>query len=133
MSLIEDYLEADVFDALAFAPCSKAGDLLFISGVAPLRGNMSDLELVGLGDMAAQTSFVLKILKAILSKEDLDPSAIVNWTVYTTDMDQLMELAGAVLLPWLGDHRPSSTFVGCATLAHPQQMVEITATALLAK
>lgn len=122
---IPDYLEEDVFAALAFVPYTKVGSLIFISGVAPLQGGMEDLRLIGKGDMAEQMRFILKTLDAILAKEGLKRAAIASWTVYTTDMPTLMDLAPTILAPWAGGANSSATFVGCASLAHPDQMIEI--------
>lgn len=124
------YLSADVFDAFAFRQSVKAGDTVYYAGVAPLKGSLENLELVGTGDMAAQLVYVLDVIDLCLKADGLDRTKIVTWTFYTTDIKGFMEVMPGILGPWVGEHRPSSTTVEVRAFVHPDQLLEITATAV---
>lgn len=125
-----DYLGADVFDAFAFRQSVRAGDTVYYAGVAPLKGTLDTLELVGAGDMAAQLHYVLGVIDACLAADGLDRTSLVTWTFYTTDITGFMAVMPAILGPWVGEHRPSSTTVEVRAFVHPDQLLEITAIAV---
>lgn len=124
------YLDADVFNALAFAQNVRAGNTLYLSGIAPLQGSLESLALVGEGDIGAQLDFVLEILDRCLKAEGLGRENLVAWTFYTTDIHALSEVLPDRLGPWVGEHRPSSTTVEIQAMIHPAQQLEITAIAV---
>lgn len=124
------YLGQDVFDAFAFHQSVRAGDTLYLSGIAPLRGDLTGLELVGEGDIGAQLDFVLDVLDRCLQAEGLDRSNLVAWTFYTTDIHGLCAVIPDRLGPWIGNHRPTSTTLEIQGMIHPAQQLEITAIAV---
>lgn len=124
------YLGQDVFEAFAFHQSVRAGDTLYLSGIAPLRGNLESLELVGEGDIGAQLDFVLDILDRCLLAEGLERRHLVTWTFYTTDIQALSAVIPARLGPWVGAHRPSSTTLEIQGMIHPAQQLEVTAIAM---
>ncbi|MEC7933445.1 RidA family protein [Tardiphaga sp.] len=119
-----DYLEDDVYDAVGFSPAVLDGDTLYISGVAPLKGGLETLDLVGI-DMQSQLSAILDVLGRILAGEGMAAANILSWTMYTSDMAALDAAIPGILLPWLGGHKPSCTIIGCSQLFHPDQKLEI--------
>ena len=64
---------------------SASGQMLFVSGQIPL--NPSTGELVGDGDITAQTRQVLTNLKAILTAAGLSCENVVKTTVFLADMN----------------------------------------------
>ncbi|WP_009632386.1 RidA family protein [Synechocystis sp. PCC 7509] len=64
---------------------SASGQMLFVSGQIPL--NPSNGELVGDGDITAQTQQVLTNLKAILTAAGLTCENVVKTTVFLADMN----------------------------------------------
>lgn len=123
------YLGADVFEAFAFHQCVRAGDTLYLSGIAPLSGNLSNLELIGEGDVGKQLDYCLSVLDRCLEAEGLDRSNLVTWTFYTTDIQAFTAVLPDRLVPWVGKHRPTSTTVEIQAMIHPYQQIEITAVA----
>lgn len=89
-------------------------------------------ELVGKGDMAAQTEQVYKNLQAILEAHGAKLSDIVKANIYITDMQAIGQLAG-VRNRFMGDHAPISTLVEVSKLAMPDLLVEIEVTAVIVK
>lgn len=126
------YLGQDVFEAFAFHQSVRAGDTLYLSGIAPLRGSLESLELVGEGDIGAQLDFVLQILDRCLQAEGLERRHLVAWTFYSTDIQGLAAVIPARLGQWVGEHRPSSTTLEVQGMIHPAQQIEITAIAVAA-
>lgn len=124
-----DYFTPEVFSQLAFSQIVRAGDTVYLSGVAPLKGGLVDMELVGEGDMAAQVAFVLRVIDDCLKSQGLDRRNLASWTFYTTDITAFMAALESEIAPWLGGHHPCSTTVAISGFVHPAQMVEITATA----
>lgn len=89
--------------------------------------------LVGAGDLAAQTRQVLANLKIVLAAAGATPADVVRLRTYVVDHtpDKL-----GVVLPEIGaffaDALPApNTFLGVATLALPDFLIEIEATAAL--
>ena len=118
------YMAEDVFKTNAFTQTIRAGNTLYLSGIAPLMGDLKNLELVGEGSMLVQTEFVLETLKRCLAAEG---ATLRNWvaqTVYVTNIAEFVKLA-EVTRQFFGEHTPTSTLVEVKALFHPRQMIEI--------
>jgi len=124
------YLAEEVFKMFAFTQTIRAGNTLYLSGVAPLRGGLKNLEVVGAGDLRAQVQWVLEVLKRCLAAEGATFRNWVAQTVYVTDITELARIAD-VFTTFFGEHAPTSTWVEVKALFHPQQMVEISGIAVL--
>ncbi|QLF91927.1 RidA family protein [Pseudomonas sp. ABC1] len=125
-----DYLAPQVFEAFAFHQSVRAGDTLYLSGIAPLRGDLENLELIGKDDMVAQLGYILAVVDGCLEAAGLQRRHLVAWTFHTTDIDALADVLPEHLGPWVGAHRPTSTTVEVRKLLHPDQLLEITAIAV---
>jgi enamine deaminase RidA (YjgF/YER057c/UK114 family) len=86
---------------------------------------------VHVGDMRAQIIQALDNLETVLSNAGLRLSDVVRLNYYTTDIDRFFE-AYDVIAARLAEAecRPSSTLLGVASLAFPELLVEIEATAV---
>jgi 2-iminobutanoate/2-iminopropanoate deaminase len=104
-------------DAVAF------GNILFISGVAPLDGAST---LVGINDPAAQTRQIFVNMDKILAAAGASFSDVLKVTVYLTHI-QDRELINPVRQEFFGSSRPASTLVEVSALAVPGMRVEIEA------
>lgn len=91
----------------------------------------ADCNVVGVGDFAAQVDKALANITAVLSHSGLGPSDVVRLRTYIVDND--MERLGAVvgaLKRFYGDETPApNTVIGVQSLALPDFLVEIEATA----
>ena len=124
------YMAEDVFKAYAFTQTIRTGNHIYLSGIAPLRGNNANIELVGPGDIRAQVRFCLEVLQRCLAAEG---AGLQNWvahTVYGTDMTELHKAAD-IFVEVFGKHPPTSTWVEIKGLFVPGQMVEITGFAVV--
>ena len=83
------------------------------------------------GDMAAQVGLSLDNLVAVLAGAGMTLADLVTLTVYTTDVDLLLEHYG-VLVARLGGAgaTPATTLLGVTRLAIPTLLVELEGTAI---
>jgi 2-iminobutanoate/2-iminopropanoate deaminase len=98
------------------------GDLLFVSGVAPVDAQgkvVSD-------DPAAQTRQVFLNMKAILDAAGASFADVLKVTVYLTDVEDRKKI-NPVRQEFFGAARPASTLIGVQALAIPGMKVEIEA------
>ncbi|MGE3149338.1 MAG: RidA family protein [Pseudorhodoplanes sp.] len=101
----------------------RFGDLLFVSGVAPLDRSS---RLVGKGDVVAQTQQIFENLKHILDVADANFSDVLKVTVYMTDVEDRTKI-NPVRQKYFGNARPASTLIGVRALAIPDMKIEIEA------
>jgi 2-iminobutanoate/2-iminopropanoate deaminase len=98
------------------------GDMLFVSGVAPLdRAG----RLVG-DDAPAQTRQIFENMKLILDAAGAGFRDVLRVTVYLTDVNDRKAI-NPVRQEYFGDARPASTLIEVSALAVPGMKVEIEA------
>ena len=83
------------------------------------------------GDMASQVALSLDNLESVLRAADMTLANLIRLSVYTTDVDLLMQHYG-VLASRLGAARvaPTTTMLGVSRLAIPGQLVGLEGTAV---
>ena len=101
----------------------RYGDVLYVSGIAPLD---ADGNLVGADDAVAQTRQVLENMQLILEAAGTDFSQTLRVTVYLTDVADRTRI-NPVRQEFFGDAKPASTLIGISELAVPGMKVEIEA------
>ena len=101
----------------------RFGDLLFVSGIAPFDG---DGNVVGEGDVVAQTRQVLQNLLDALRTVGADMGHVLKVTVFLTDVNDRAAI-NPVRQEFFGDSRPASTLVEVSALVDPKMLVEIEA------
>lgn len=98
------------------------GDLLFISGMAPVDGKGKVVS----EDVAAQARQVFENLKAALDAAGAAFADVLKVTVYLTDVGDRTKI-NPVRQQYFGAARPASTLIGVKELAIPGMKVEIEA------
>ena len=103
-----------------------AGDTIYVAGQASLdaKGN-----LVGRGDVVAQTRQVLENMKTVLAAAGATLSDVVKVTVYLkscADRPKINEVRKA----YFGANKPASTLIGINEFAIDGMLVEIDAEAV---
>jgi enamine deaminase RidA (YjgF/YER057c/UK114 family) len=83
-------------------------------------------------DMGAQLEQAMDNLETVLREADAELSDVVRLNIYTTDVERCLEAYGATAgrLAQAGC-RPASTLLGVRSLASPELLVEIEATAVV--
>ena len=106
----------------------SGGDLLFISGQLAFDANA---QLVGKGDMGAQTRQVLKNIGAVLEQAGGSFADIVRVTVFTRDINRFREIHDARLEFFDPGHLPASTMVEISKFVHEDALIGIEAIAVI--
>ena len=99
------------------------GDLLFISGLAPLdqKGR-----LVGGDDVVAQTRQIFENLAKILAVAEAGFEDVLRVTVYLTEIADRAKI-NPVRQEFFGTTRPASTLIEVSALVVPGMKVEVEA------
>ena len=107
----------------------ETGDtaFLYIAGqvAVDVAGN-----LVGAGDIAAQTEQVYKNLGAILAANGATFADVVKYNTYLVNIAD-RPASGAVRANYVSEPFPASTLVAVAALAQPEYLIEVEAVAAL--
>jgi reactive intermediate/imine deaminase len=101
----------------------RYGDLLFVSGVAPLDENS---RLVGEENVVAQARQVFLNMKKILERAGTSFDNVLKVTVYLTDVADRTKI-NPIRQEFFGAARPASTLIGVSELAIPGMKVEVEA------
>ena len=113
-------------DNLPMSQGIQIGDTIYTAGQVSLD---SDGNVVGAGDMKAQTRQVMENLKTVLEAAGSSLEDVVKVVVYVTDMSRMAEVQ-EVRREYFSNSRPASTGVEITALAFPGLMVEIEAIAI---
>jgi enamine deaminase RidA (YjgF/YER057c/UK114 family) len=112
---------------------TAAGKLAFVSGQVALD---ADGQLVGPGDLAAQTAQALRNLHRILGALGADWPDVVRFAWYVLDASSVQvirDVRDEFIRPSLGDRpNPASTLVQVAALFRPEFLIEVDAVVALA-
>jgi 2-iminobutanoate/2-iminopropanoate deaminase len=103
----------------------RFGNLLFISGIAPLD---EQLNVIGGEDPAAQAEAVFQAMGRILAAAGAGFKDVLKVTVLLTDVDDRHKI-NPVRQKYFGAARPASTLFEVSRLAIPGMKVEIEAVA----
>ena len=114
--------------AFSYSHAVRMGDLIFVAGQV---AHDVDGNLVGEGDVAAQTEQVFANLKAVLEAAGSGMDKVGKVTVLTTNLEYrpLIHAIRARAFEEAG-HLPASTFAVVSSLADPKWLVEIEAVAV---
>ena len=128
MSIRQEFRVEGLAEPLShYTDAVRYGDLLFVSGVAPLDEKS---RLVGNGDVVAQARQVFVNLKKVLGAAGTSFDKVLKVTVYLTDVADRTKI-NPVRQEFFGSARPASTLIGVNELAIPGMKVEIEAVVAL--
>ena len=117
----------DPYEAFGIAQGYRFGNLILLSGQIAMT---PEGKIVGQGDIAAQAEQAFANIKAILEEAGSSLRNIIKITTYVTDMSKVGELAD-VRRRMLSTPPPAETLVEVKSLAMPDLMIEIDATAIV--
>jgi reactive intermediate/imine deaminase len=101
----------------------RFGDLLFVSGVAPVDQRS---RIVGDGDVVAQAEQVFVNMQKILAAAGAGFEDVLKVTVFLTDVKDRSKV-NPIRQKFFGSARPASTLIGVNELAIPGMKIEIEA------
>jgi 2-iminobutanoate/2-iminopropanoate deaminase len=108
---------------------SSPGRLVFVAGQVALDANG---DIVGAGDIAAQTRQVMENMRLALEAAGATFADVVRVVNYITDVDLFGEMA-AVRREFLVEPYPASTLVEVSALMFPELLIEIEAIAVVSE
>ena len=106
---------------------SAPGTLVFVAGQVALDANG---DIVGAGDVAAQTRQVMENLRLALEAAGATFADVVRVVNYITDVELFAQMA-AVRREYLVEPYPASTLVEVSALMFPELLIEIEAIAVV--
>ena len=106
---------------------AQAGNMVFVSGQVSRNGQG---EIVGKGDIEAQTRQVLENVKSVLTAGGATMEDVVKVTVFVTDVGDYAAIH-KVRGEYFKNDYPASTMVEVAALVNPDLMIEIEAIAVI--
>jgi reactive intermediate/imine deaminase len=109
-----------------YSQAVRVGDLVILAGQMPCDAQAN---VVGAGDIKAQTRKVFENMQAVLAAAGLTLADVVEIVSYHTDMADLHSMA-EVKAEYLPRDFPAWTAIGVTSLALPGQLIEIKATAV---
>lgn len=116
-----------VHPATNYSHAVRMGDLIFVSGQVAMTPSG---DLVGEGDVRAQTERVFENLRLVLEAAGSGLDRVGKITILATSLDarpEIGEVRNRVFAPF--GYLPASTFAVVASLANPAWLVEIEAVA----
>lgn len=114
-----------MYDAYHFAPATRVGDTIWVSGQVGIDADMRPGE-----GMEAQARLAFQGLKAILEAAGASLADVVELTTFHTDLRGDMPAFAKVKDEHFPDRYPSWTAVGVTQLASPAFLVEVRAVAV---
>ena len=113
-------------DNFKMSQAIQIGDVVYTSGQVALD---PDGNVVGEGDMKAQTRRALENVKSVLEAAGASMGDVVKVTVYVTDISRLRD-THEVRAEFFPDPPPASTGIEVSALAFPGLLIEIEAIAV---
>lgn len=115
------------FGPFAQVTVARPGRIVFVSGAIAVD---VDGNVVGTGDIVAQTRQVMENLRIALAAAGATFADVVKITNYVTDKSEYAEIA-PIREEYLKEPYPASTLVEVASLIFPGLKIEIEATAVV--
>lgn len=107
-----------------YAQGTKAGGVVYVAGQVGIEASG---QIVGKGDIAAQTRQTLANVRAVVEAGGLTMGDVVSTTVYIKDYADY-KLFAETWVAVFGDHTPARATVK-ADLVHPDLLIEVQAIA----
>ncbi|PIM69480.1 hypothetical protein CTU88_26120 [Streptomyces sp. JV178] len=105
-----------------YSQALQVGDTVYVSGQL---SHDRDGTFVGEGDFELQVRTTLENLDLVLKQFGAERGQIVETTVLVRNLRENFDTTARLHAEYFGGHRPTSTVMGVADLALPDQLVEI--------
>lgn len=127
MSFQRVYSGAPWEERVGYCRALRAGDLIFVTGTAPVADDGSTFAP---GDATRQTARCLEIIDAALEELGAGREHVVRTRLFVTDISRWEEV-GKAHAAYFGEHRPATTMVEVTRLIDPEMLIEIEADAMV--
>ncbi len=114
-------------DQVGYCRALRAGDLVFVTGTAPVDESGAGVHAVG--DAYAQARRCLELIERAIAGFGIDRTRIVRTRMFVTDISRWAEF-GRAHAEFFGEHRPTTSMVEVKRLIDPEMLIEIEADAV---
>ncbi len=115
-------------DVVGYSRAVRVGNVVEVAGTTAMNGD----ELVGRGDMYAQTIYIFKKIEKALQEAGATLQDVVRTRMYVTDITQ-WEQAGKAHGEFFKTIKPVATMVEVSRLIDDDLLIEIEVTAIIEK
>ena len=112
---------------VGYSRAVRVGNMVEVAGTTAVDGQGV---IVGAGDAATQTRFILQKIAAALHEAGASMDDVVRTRMFVTDITQ-WEAIGRAHGEVFGDIRPAASMYQIVALIEPELLVEIEATAIV--
>jgi len=116
-------------DIVGYSRAMRVGNTIEVAGTAAVDENGA---VVGVNDPYAQTHFILTKIERVLKQVGATMKDVVRTRIFVTDISRWEEV-GRAHGEFFKDIKPVTSMVEVKALITPEMIVEIEATAILAK
>ena len=106
------------------------GTIIILAGQVAFDRHGANRQLVGPGDLAAQTRQAIQNIKTLMAQCGATLKDVVDLAAFMTDIDRFEE-AGCAAMEYFTHPLPTLTLIGAKALAFPELLIEICAVAVL--
>lgn len=114
-------------DRVGYCRALRAGNLVFVTGTAPVDATGAGVHAVG--DAYAQARRCLELIDQAIAAFGVDRTRIVRTRMFVTDITRWEDF-GRAHAEFFGEHRPTTTMVEVRRLIDPDMLIEIEADAV---
>ena len=112
-------------DIVGYSRAIRVGNTIEVAGTTAMDGE----ELIGKGDLYAQTVFIFKKIENVLEQLGSSLEDVVRTRMFVTNIDD-WELAGKAHGEFFKTIKPVSTMVQVSKLIHEDLLIEVEVTAI---
>lgn len=113
-------------DIVGYSRAVKIGNTIEVAGTTAVKNG----EIVGKGNMYAQTKCIFEIIEDALKKAGASMNDVVRTRMFVTDIS-LWEEAGKAHGEFFKEIKPVTTMLEISGLIDPDMLIEIEATAII--
>ncbi len=114
-------------DIVGYSRAVRVGNVVEVAGTTAID---EQGQVVGVGDPAVQTTYILNKIRRALMAASATLADVVRTRMFVTDIAQ-WEVIGRAHGAFFGDIKPVATMVQVSALISPHLLVEIEATAIV--
>ena len=114
-------------EQVGYSRAVRMGNIVEVSGTTAVEGN----KILGIGDAYLQSKYIFQKIEEALIEAGAEMKDVVRTRMYVTDIKQ-WEAIGKAHGEFFQKIKPCATMVEVNALIHPDLLVEIEATAIIA-